>query len=147
MNYIELLKTNFFDKKAKTADANPAQDIALLAFMCKLCKPQIVKPWLKIFFQRYAYYVPRNNDDLDLAKHLFERNGVNVSVYFSHIMGGAGQNVLRLNYGKSKNYEHDKDFFEKIREKRLADFYHKITDAEKERLRSQYDLLRKQRLR
>lgn len=87
------------------------EDIALLAFMAVMCAPDIVVGFFK---RHYAYYVPRYNCDLEIAKSIFEKNGVKVRVHFSHIYTSKGQDVLRLNYKCSKNYNYDRMFFKKI---------------------------------
>ena len=108
------------------------EDIVLLAAMCKLCRPKIVKG--RFITREYAYFVPEDKC-IDIAKDLFAKNGIDMQIYFSYILGGAGRNVLRMNYKDSKNYNRDRDIFEKIRDKRIELFY---KDSERLRVLNQF---------
>ncbi len=74
----------------------PDEDIALLALMCNKCS---IITFRKIFLQtKYFYYVPQSESYLDIAKDIFNKNGINMEVHFSHIIDYEGRNVLRINY-------------------------------------------------
>lgn len=87
--------------KGKTQDttfkAMSEQDVALLAFMCRYCKPLIIK---KELFRNvcYGYYVPCKEEDINIAQEIFVKNGINMVVHNSAILGENKQKVLRINY-------------------------------------------------
>jgi len=92
------------------------EDIAILAFMCVFCKKDVIKKGL--FPVHYAYYIPDQEQDLDVAKMLFEQNGINVRAHYSHIRLGRGQYALRMRYWCNKDYDKERNFFNDIIEKR-----------------------------
>lgn len=75
----------------------PANDVALLAVMCRECMPVIVKRRILIT-SVYAYYIPQIESDIDIAKDLFAKHGITMEKHFSHIIDHDGQEVLRANY-------------------------------------------------
>ena len=77
----------------------PAEDVALLGVMCRMCSPVIRKKHIFFhIFDWYAYYVPQLESDIDIARDIFARNGINMDIHFSHITGSEGQEVLCINY-------------------------------------------------
>ena len=75
----------------------PADDVALLAAMCRECAPVVIRrKSLRTFV--YAYYIPQDESDIAIAKNLFAKHGITMEIHFSHIIDYEGQNVLRTNY-------------------------------------------------
>lgn len=90
-------------------------DITLLAAMCKYCRSQVVK---KGFFNHvYAYYIPEYEEDLEIAKQIFEKNGIHMTEHVSHILTYEGEKVLRMDYSKVLNKEHIRKELQKISKK------------------------------
>ena len=85
------------------------EDITLLAFMCSFCAPDVTKKG--VWSKHYAYYIPTKAEYLDIAKDLFEKNGIDVQLHYSFIMSKHGQDVLRMRYKGKKDYELYKGFF------------------------------------
>ena len=120
-----------------------AEDVAVLAYMCRVCAPCVVKRGL--IPRRFAYYIPTEESDLQLAKDLFKKNGINMRVHFSHMASSKGQNALRMNYRYSKNYERDRDFFEQIKQKKRELFYNSVHEEEEHLLQRTAQLREQQR--
>lgn len=100
MQFLKDLKTKISKKLERPIFSNvqtiPEEDVALLAMMCRMCRPVKVKKYLLTHV--YAYYVPQSESDIDVAQEIFERNGIRMDVHFSHIIDNVGQNVLRADY-------------------------------------------------
>ncbi len=74
-------------------------DVALLAVMCRMCSPVVTKKHIFFhIFDLYAYYVPQLESDINIAKDIFEKNGIMMNFHYSHIISREGQEVLRVNY-------------------------------------------------
>lgn len=120
-----------FKKQTKSDSQEPIfndEDIAVLAYMCLVCVPCVVKHGF--IPRRFAYYIPADKNNLDIAKDLFKKNGINVHVHFSYMASSKGQNALRMNYRSSKNYEQDRIFFKEIRQKKRELFYSSVHEEE-----------------
>lgn len=140
MNFIKILKTKLFTKTVK--ESSKEDDIALLAYICQICEPCIIKQ--NFFVKYYAYYVPESDCYLDIAKDVFKQNDIKMQVHYSYILGGSGKNVLRMDYRKSKNFSKDMNFFNKIKDKRIDFFMNKISDEEKTKLYNRLSSLEEQ---
>lgn len=75
----------------------PADDVALLAAMCRECAPVVIRRKALHTFV-YAYYIPQDESYIEIAQDLFAKHGVTMEKHFSHIIDYEGQNVLRTNY-------------------------------------------------
>ena len=75
----------------------PEQDMRLLAFMCRCSEAVVVK---KELFREsaYAYYIPFKEEYVSVAQKIFAKNGINMVVHNSAILGEDRQNVLRVKY-------------------------------------------------
>jgi hypothetical protein len=103
----------FFNKQTVSKQTTfNEEDIALLAFMCYFCAPDVTKKGFCL--KHYAYYIPDKDKDLDIAKDLFETNGVNMQIHYSFIKGRHGQYVLRMRYKNKKDYNLYKGVFTEI---------------------------------
>ena len=103
MQFLKNLKEKIAAKFEKPIYSDvktiPAEDVALLGVMCRLCVPLVNKRYIFAHpFNLYAYYVPQLASDINIAKDIFERNGIQMKVHYSHILGIEGQEVLRVNY-------------------------------------------------
>ena len=118
LNLKKFFKKQILPKQTMLSD----EDITLLAFMCSFCAPDVTKHG--ICSKHYAYYATTSIYDLDIAKYLFERNGIKMQVHHSHIRSSKGQDVLRMRY-KNKNDYVNKDFFSEI----LNEYEYLLTDT------------------
>ena len=116
MKFLKIFKKN---TQGKTLQAMSEQDIALLAFMCKYCKPLIVK---KELFRDvyYGYYVPFKEEYINIAQKIFVKNGINMVVHNSGIDGKDKRNVLRINYNDVSEKTAFREEMEKIKQKNYS---------------------------
>jgi len=131
----------FFKKQNKQKQLDISfneEDISLLAVICMTCRPLVTKHGF--ITRTYAYYVPEEEEYLGVAQYLFKKNGVETEVHFSRIINSWGQNVLRLDYNRSKNCDRDSAFFEQVRLKKKELFY-AATKDEESRLKQAVNLL------
>ena len=103
MQFLKNLKEKIVARFEKTIFSDvktmPAEDVALLGVMCRMCVPVVNKRHILVHpLDLYAYYVPQLASDIDIAKEIFERNGIQMQIHYSHIVGREGQEVLRVNY-------------------------------------------------
>lgn len=105
----------------------PDQDVALLAMMCDYCNSVVKKRGL--INRYYGYYVPQHDEDIDVIKSIFERNGIHMETHLSHIFGAHAQLVLRVSYDFVWNGNKIKQEMEKI-EREYNDLY-LFKDSEK----------------
>ena len=99
-------------KDFEEADIKSIDIMLLLAYMCCRCS---ISKWMKMrrfsFPKEYACYIPEYDADLDVAKELFARKGIETHRYFittNHFPGGT--NSLCAKYSEVKNREYVKDF-------------------------------------
>ena len=93
----------------------PDQDVAILAMMCNYCRADVRKHGL--IDRHYGYYVPLYDEDLDIAKSIFARNGVYMEKHLSNILGRSAQTVLRVNYDFLLNKNNVRQEVEKVERK------------------------------
>ena len=103
MQFLKNLKDKIAAKMEKPVFSDvqtiPEQDVALLGVMCRMCSPVTTRPHIFFhLFDLYAYYVPQFEGDINIAKEIFARNGIQMNIHSSHIFGQEKQNVLRINY-------------------------------------------------
>ena len=103
MKFFKNLKERIASKLEEPIYSNvqtiPEEDVALLGVMCRMCSPVVIRKHIFFhIFDLYAYYVPQLESDIDIAKDIFARNGINMKIHYSHILGSEAQNVLRINY-------------------------------------------------
>lgn len=101
MQFLKNLKAKISQRLERPIFSNvqtiPEKDVALLAVMCRMCRPVTVRKY--ILAHIYAYYIPQLESDIYIAQKIFEKNGIRMDVHFSHIIDNVGQNVLRTDYG------------------------------------------------
>lgn len=108
MRFLKNLKTKITSRLEKPIFSDvktmPDEDVALLASMCKMCSPVVTKRHVFIHvLDLYAYYAPQSESDINIAKDIFARNGIQMDVHNSHIFGDEKQPVLRINYAMCTN--------------------------------------------
>ena len=123
MNLLKKRSENVYQNEASVKE-----DIALLAFICIFCEPNVKKRG--ILGRHYAYYIPKETQDLSIAKDLFKRNGINMHVHYSHIKSKSGQDVLRMGYSRGKDYEKEKEFLYAIKQQQKDFFYGDYSEQE-----------------
>ena len=109
MKFLNLFKSK--PKSEEKVDFSK-EDVALLASMCSFCSPYVIKRTICV--THYAYYIPHRDNDLDLAKDLFERNGIRMQVHYSFIKSRQGQYVLRMKYKNKQDSKLYKRVFTEI---------------------------------
>ena len=75
---IEIIKS-FFTPRMKNTESTPELDAQLLSSM--VSEAVFLKARNNV---SYFYFFPLNEDYLDVAQHLFTRNGIKVSMHKSH---------------------------------------------------------------
>ena len=75
---IEIIK-NFLTPRMKNTESTPVLDAQLLSSM--VSEAVFLKARNNV---SYFYFFPLNEDYLDVAQHLFTRNGIKVSMHKSH---------------------------------------------------------------
>lgn len=126
MKFLKFLKV--WNKVANVCSLSES-DIDLLAFMCRLCEPKITKDGF--LTRHYAYYVPQDEEDLEIAKDIFAANGIPVREHLSGILYGmAKQKVLRVDYGDVANKDKLKQEMKRI-EKRCGVLMYKEENKKK----------------
>lgn len=108
MRFFKNLKTKITNRLEKPVFSDvktmPDEDVALLAIMCKMCSPVVTKRHIFIHvLDLYAYYAPQSESDINIAKDIFARNGIQMDVHDSRIFGDERQPVLRINYAMCTN--------------------------------------------
>ncbi len=117
MDLFKFLKSrNNCSEVASVSDA----DIETLAVMCRHCEPKFSK---KGFITRnYAYYVPQYEEDLEMAKNIFVKNGIPAKEYMSNIMGSRKEKVLRIDYRDVKSEDKLKHEMKRVKENMFSLF-------------------------
>ena len=111
MNFFKFLKSR--NSGAEIGSLSDS-DIETLTVMCRHCEPMFSK---KGFIKRhYAYYVPQYEEDLEVVKNIFLKNGIPAQEYMSNIMGPVKQKVLRIDYRDVKNKDKLKNEMKHIKE-------------------------------
>ena len=125
------------------------EDVALLAHMCSVCYPHVRKKGLFLFSPDYAYYVPNDKSDLDLAKEIFSKNGINMELHWSRLRSDFGENVLRIEYGLRVNNDYVENTMVKIAHKHrdLYNMYSKRENQERIALKQKIAEMKKRQSR
>ncbi len=149
MQFLKNLKERISKKLEKPVFSNvqtiPDADVALLGIMCRMCAPVVTKRHIFFhIFDFYAYYAPQMESDINIAKDIFAKNGIDMNVHYSHILGGEGQEVLRINYALCNNKNKLVHEMSKI-EKKYTYLYTSEAKEEKAKLYEQLIELRQQR--
>ncbi|MBO7053273.1 MAG: hypothetical protein J6W27_02460 [Alphaproteobacteria bacterium] len=106
------------------------EEVGLLAVMCALFRPWVVKG--RLFKKTYAYYILNDDRDIDFARYLFSKNNVQTEKHESRIMGRDNKKiVLRMKY--TNFFGQNTDFIEDVYA-RFSAFGLKGMDAEWKRL-------------
>lgn len=96
MSFIQNIKQKLVKKVPETTSENVTfsqEDIAVLAYMSLTCKPIIVGG---IFGKNvYSCYIPYDKADINLARQLFAKNGINMEKYTTTIISSDGLPALR----------------------------------------------------
>lgn len=123
------------------------RDVSLLAMMCMVCDPVVtIKSFFGIVKERYAYYIPNSDTELEIAKGLFSNHGIQMHVHSSRYMSGGGteQKILRAKYGILTDSDKIYRFARRIELRRLDLFKTEAIDERKilnkqiEKLKEQY---------
>lgn len=108
------------------------EEVGLLAVMCALFRPWVVKG--RLFKKTYAYYILNDDRDIDFARYLFSKNSVKTEKHESRIMGRDNKKtVLRMQYKNTIGHVQNTDFIEDVYA-RFSAFGLKGMDAEWKRL-------------
>lgn len=111
---------NMIKKKGTSLE----EDIDLLALMCSLCT-FVTKERFILPNKKYLYYVPASDSFVKPAKYLFAKNGLNMHLHNSKILGVPGQDVLRVEYTVISKDPAISDMIERIKMRRLSLFEQK----------------------
>ena len=89
------------------------EEVGLLAIMCELFRPFIVRGHL--FKTTYAYYVLNDDRDIEFARYLFGKNNVKTEKHESRIMGRDNKKtVLRMKYTNSFRHVQNTGFIDDV---------------------------------